>query len=120
MTSGSMTAVACSGAGSARSMGMLTCVNAVTSCAHAVLEDLEVVAFQVADEAALPIEDRGVDLDVVDLDLEGDLRLGRQAVAGGCCARSAAPAVTARASPSTIRRVAFIGRKVRSIGNWTL
>ena len=75
MTSGSMTVVACSGAGSARSIGMFDLRERRDVLRHAVLEDLEVVAAQVADEAALAIEDRGVDFDVVDLDLEGDLRL---------------------------------------------
>ena len=41
----------------------------------AVLDDLEVVLGQVADEVALRVGDVGVDLDVVDFDLEGD---------GGC------------------------------------
>ncbi len=39
------------------------------------LEHLEIVLRQVADEVSLLIGDDGVDLDVVDLDLEGDRRL---------------------------------------------
>ena len=47
----------------------------------AVLEDLEVFLLQVADEVALLVGDQGVDLDVVDLDLEGRRLLA--AAAGG-------------------------------------
>ena len=78
---------------------------------HAILDDLEVVPFQVADESALSIEDRGIDLHVVDLDLEGDLRLGGGRWTAAVAPAAATPAVTARASPSTIRRVAFIGSR---------
>ena len=51
-----------------------------------VLEDLEVVLRQVADEVALRVGDDGVDLDVVDLDLEGDRRLRVPAAGGAGCA----------------------------------
>jgi hypothetical protein len=49
----------------------------------AVLVDVEVLPLQARDELSLPIENRGIDLDVVDLDLEGDAGLVRRGTAGG-------------------------------------
>ena len=51
----------------------------------AVLEDLEVVLGQRADEVALLVGDVGVDLDVVDFDLEGHGRLWRRRRRRGRC-----------------------------------
>ena len=53
------------------------------------LRDHEVVFGQVADEVALLVGDDRVDLDVVDLDLEGNRRLvrrwlGRRGLLGAC------------------------------------
>ena len=73
-TSGSIGLVLNSG-GSNFSTGMSTSDAIETDLRLALLEDLEVVFGQVADEVALLIGDDRVDLDVVDLDLEGNRRL---------------------------------------------
>ena len=100
-TSGGIDVFANSG-GSACSIGMSTSENIDKRLRLAVFDDLEVVLRQVPDEVALRIGDDGVDLDVVDLDLEGDggrLRSGRGGGAGACCAP------TTPAAAATARRV---------------
>ena len=63
---------------------MLTCVNAEIVLPHAVLENLEIVALQ-AEHRLLAVEHGRIDLDVVDLDFEGDRRLigSRRLLRGG-------------------------------------
>ena len=46
-----------------------------------VLEHLEIFLLEIADETSLPVGDDGVDLDVVDAELERRRLLGRR----GCC-----------------------------------
>ncbi len=73
-----------------------------------VLEHLEVFLLQVADEVALTVGDDGVDLDVVDADLEG-----RRLLAGGWRRRAAAAAARGPGRPSAPRRQA--ARAARSV-----
>jgi hypothetical protein len=76
-TSGGIAVFAKSG-GSARSIGNVDHREARQRLRLAVLDDLEVVLGERADEVPLRVGDVGVDLDVVDFDLERDGRLRRR------------------------------------------
>ena len=86
-TSGGMAVFEKSG-GSTRSIGMSTIENAVSACGLPSSTIWKSSLVSVADEVALRVGDVGVDLDVVDFDLEGDGRLlsalERGAGAGVC------------------------------------
>ena len=60
---------------------MSTIEKAVSAWGLPSSSDLEIVLGQRADEVALRVGDVGVNLDVVDFDLEGDGRLGAAAAA---------------------------------------
>ncbi len=107
-TSGSTGLVLKSG-GSNFSTGMSTSEAIETDLRLAPFEDLEVVFGEVADEVALLVGDDRVDLDVVDLDLEGNRRLvgrglGRRGLLGPQSPMEARrEAVTSRTRTRSVR-----------------